>query len=241
MLYAGVVLLIVLAVSGYIAYSVLSTPPLCFDGKQNGEEKGIDCGGTCSKLCANQALAPVVLWARAFETAPGTYAAAAYVENNNVGAGATSVAYAFRLYDEDNLLIIEKGGVTDIPPQEIVPVFASAIDAGTRKVSRTFLEFSEVPVWHKIPSETLPNVRISNLRLTESGARLSAEAVNQGSADVRNLSLIAVLFDGRGVALTASKSVLGRIPRGSSAQVVFTWPSQNTAAVRAEITAVPAL
>src|SRR3989344_2833707 len=137
LLYAGVVLLIVLAVSGYIAYSVLSTPPLCFDGKQNGEEKGIDCGGTFSKLCANQALAPVVLWARAFETAPGTYAAAAYVENNNVGAGATSVAYAFRLYDEDNLLIIEKGGVTDIPPQEIVPVFASAIDAGTRKVSRT--------------------------------------------------------------------------------------------------------
>ncbi len=241
LLYIGVASLIVIGAGGFVAYSVLATPPICFDGKQNGGEGGPDCGGPCSKLCPNQALQPVVLWTRAFKTSPGIYAAAAYVENNNTGAGAKAVTYAFRLYDADNLLVAEKGGVMDIPPQEVVPVFASNIDVGTREVARAFLEFSEVPVWNRIPSDALPNVRISNLQLGEGGSRLSAEVVNQGSGDVRDLSLTAVLFDANGTAVNASKSTLDRIPRGASQEIVFTWPAQGATVVRAEITPVPSL
>lgn len=237
----GVVLIIVLAVGGWAAYSATSTPPICFDGKQNGGEAGVDCGGPCSKLCPNQAHAPVVLWTRAFQTSPGVYAVAAYVENNNTGAGAKQVPYAFRLYDEQNLLVVEKDGVADIPPQEIVPLFESNINAGTRTVAHAFLEFSQTPVWNKPALGTLPSVRVTNLQLESGSARLSADVVNEGSSDLNTLTLVAVLFDANGTAVNASKSTLGRIPRGASQPVVFTWPAQNAGVVRAEITPVPSL
>lgn len=241
MLYIAVALALALVVGGWSAYSAFSTAPLCTDGKQNGGEAGVDCGGPCSKLCSSQARSPVVLWARAFQTSPGVYAVAAYIENNNTGAGAKSVPYAFRLFDSDNLLIVEKGGVADIPPQQITPILESNINVGTRTVAHAFLEFSKSPMWNKIPAGNLPSVRVSNIDLAADGTRLSGTVVNGSNNDIRNLTLVAVLFDSNGTAQTASKTIIDRIPRGDSQPIVFTWPSPLSGIVRAEITPVPAL
>lgn len=240
-LYAMVALVIVLGIAGWAGYAVFSTTSTCMDGKQNQNETGVDCGGACSRLCADVARAPVIKWSRAFRSGPNLYTLAAYVENNNPGASAMRVPYAFRLFDDKNLLILEKNGVADLPPMQTVPVVETGVDVGNRTVARAFLEFSKVPVWNRTDAAKLPSVRITAQELAGDASRLSSTVVNEGNSDARNITLIAVLFDKNGTAQAASKSFIERIPRGGSQTVVFTWPEPAQNIVRAEVTAVPSL
>jgi hypothetical protein len=109
-------------------------------------------------VCKEEALSLIVLWSRAFEVAPHTYTAAAYVQNPNVGAGAKSVPYSFQLFDEKNSLIVERVGVINIPPVQTTPFIDPNIDVGNRVVARALFAFSEVPVWNRISN--MPQLRI---------------------------------------------------------------------------------
>lgn len=219
-----------------VVYQTLFTAPaLCTDGKQNGDERGVDCGGQCALLCQSEARAPVVLWARAFETAPQTYTAAAYIQNNNVGAGARRVAYTFQLFDEENKLVVDRQGVADIPPVSVVPIIEPGINVGFRTVSRAIFSLSSEPVWVK--AGALPKLVVSGQRLAADASRLEATVSSDSFSDVR-ASVAAVLFDSEGVARAASRST-ATIPARSSVPIVFTWglPAQDI--VRAEITLLP--
>ena len=50
----------------FVYESLFTAPPTCFDKKQNGNEIGVDCGGSCSLVCPSATRAPAVLWARAY-------------------------------------------------------------------------------------------------------------------------------------------------------------------------------
>src|SRR3990167_18523 len=81
------------------------------------------------------ARAPIIVWARAFESAPQTYTAAAYIQNNNPGAGARQVSYSFQLFDADNALVVERGGTVDLPPVPTIPIIETGINVGYRSVA----------------------------------------------------------------------------------------------------------
>ena len=220
--------------------AVFSKPSTCFDGTQNAGERGVDCGGACALICSADASAPVVLWYRAFEVAPGFYNAVAYIENKNVGAGARRVKYSFRLFDERNILVVERTGSTDIPPVSVVPIIESAISVGNRTVASTQFAFADETITWTKNTRVLPAVYIRQQNLARDGSRLSATLVNDSIEDVRGLTVTAVLFDASGVARAASKSTLPLLYRRSSQEVVFTWGSGTPNIVRAEITLLPA-
>ncbi len=229
---AGVLGLMVLIV---VYQSLFSAPPLCTDGKQNGNEHGVDCGGSCNVICAGEARAPVVLWARAFETAPQTYTAAAYIQNNNLGSGARRVGYTFQLFDAENKLVVDRQGVADLPPVPTIPIIESGINVGYRTVTRALFAFSAEPTWVK--AGQMPRLAVSGQKLSADGSRLEASVSNDSFSDVRTI-VAAVLFDNEGVARGASKSTV-TIPARGSAPVVFTWGMPTNNVVRAEITVLP--
>lgn len=233
----------VLAVMGVVALVMLyqlffSQTPTCFDGVQNGDEHGIDCGGSCALLCRNESQPPKVLWSRAFLTAPGTYTAAAYVENDNPGAGARRVGYAFQLFDADNKLIIEHDGVVDLPPVQTIAVIETNIPIPNRTPVRTLFSFAQEPVWYAIPKTQVPALKLSDQSLADDASRLSATLTNNTFGDVRAVTVAAVLFDATGTARAASRSVLS-VAAKSSSPVVFTFPGGVPGIVRAEITILP--
>ncbi len=229
---AGVIGFMMLIV---VYQTLLSAPALCTDSKQNGGEHGVDCGGPCSILCKSEVRAPVVSWARAFESAPQTYTAAAYIQNNNVGAGARRVTYTFQLFDEENKLVVDRAGVTDLPPVPTVPIIEAGINVGYRNVSRALFSFSSEPMWVK--AEALPRLAVSGQKLAADGSRLEASVSNDSFVDVR-ATVAAVLFDAEGVARAASKST-ATVPARSSIPVVFTWGAPASGIVRAEMTLLP--
>jgi hypothetical protein len=239
-LYVGSFALLAVLVGAWFVWKIFfSTPPSCFDGKQNGGETGLDCGGPCALLCANQVNQPVVLWALAFPTGPSTYTAAAYIQNNNNGAGARQVHYSFQLFDADNSLVVEHDGVMDLPPLQTIPIIVPNINVGNRTVAHTLFAFSETPVWEKIPAQSLPSLSVSNQNLSADATRLSATVTNNAITDASAFTAVAVLFDTSGTAQAASESTLSGLAHLSSTNVTFTWPTATPNIARAEITILP--
>lgn len=221
-LYTGTSFLIVFLISGAVAYALLNRPASCLDGKQNGGEKGVDCGGSCARVCEGDAQAPVVLWSRALEVAPGIYTAAAYIENRNSLAYARHVRYAFRLFDERNVLIAERIGVASIAPTRFVPIIESNIATGNRVPTRAFFEFQDAPMWEK---GELPRLTLSDQTLDEEGRRVSVKVRNDSGRLLTGIPVTAILYDADGTAQAASVSSIKRLEKGASEEVVFTWPS----------------
>ncbi len=228
----GGIIALMLLIFVYTAF--FTAPPLCTDGKQNGTEQGVDCGGGCARVCEAAARAPVVLWARSFEQAPQTYTAAAYIQNNNVGSGARQVAYTFQLFDQENKLVVDRTGVADLPPVSVIPIIEPNINVGHRVVSRTLFSFSSQPVW--VRAGAPPKLSVSEQQLSNDGSRLSATLSNGDFKDART-TVAAVLFDKDGVARAASKSTVV-VPARGSLPVTFTWAAQE-GVVRAEISVLP--
>ncbi len=233
----GTVVLAVLLTVSY--YAFLVETPTCFNGAQDGTERGVDCGGTCALICTQDAKAVTVLWSRSFQTAGNLYTAAAYVQNNNLGAGAKGVSYSFQLYDENNLLIIEKRGVTDLPPIPTIPIVEHNINVGNRTVMRTQFTFRSTPVWNKIPQEDLPRLRVSEQELTAAGTRLETTLTNDSLQGVKNTEVVAVLFDAGGTARAAAKSTVSDLSRRSSQDITFTWPRGNINIVKVDVIVLP--
>jgi hypothetical protein len=235
----GFLALAILLVAAWRVFFVHT--PTCEDQIQNGNETGIDCGGSCALICSGVAKAPTVLWARSFETSPQTYSSVAYIQNNNVslGAGAKKVRYSFQILDEKNILIAEREGVIDLPPAQTVPIVEQGITVGTRAPARTFFSFADEPiVWKKVPADALQKLRITHTSPYENN-RISATIMNDSLEDAKKVTIVAVLFDAQGVARAASKSTLASLARKSSETVVFTWPGEFRDIARAEITILP--
>ncbi len=238
-LYLSVAALIVAILAIWAWFTFFYKAPTCFDGVQNGNERGVDCGGSCSLICASDTHQPVVLWSRLFPTSPGIYTAAAYVQNANVGAGARAVHYSFQLFDDTNSLVIERDGVMDLPPIQTVPIIETNISTGNRTASRVLFAFSNIPVWNTVQMNAIPTVRVTGQVLAPDGSRLSATIANDTVLDTSHLTVDAVLFDVDGVARASSKSEIVSLPHKTSQDVVFTWPYGIPNIVRAEITVLP--
>ncbi|MEI7719607.1 MAG: hypothetical protein WCI89_00115 [bacterium] len=240
LLYAGVSGCIVLLLLLFVWVKFFTAAPTCFDGKKNGGESGVDCGGSCTLVCSSEARAPVVLWARAFPNGQGIYTAAAYIQNNNIGKIARNVSYTFQLFDARNILVVEKNGVTDLPPMQTIPIVEPNISVGNRTVAHTLLTFSDVPVWESVLPDQIPSFHTSNENFTPDGSSLTATVQNVSSLDESGVAAVAVLFDKDGVARAASKSLIPNLLHKTSAQVYFTWPQGNQDITQAEITLLPA-
>lgn len=236
-LYTAVSSVIVAVLLGFIYIQFFTDAPICFDSKLNGDEYGIDCGGSCALLCRDQTRSPVVLWSRSFEVAPHTYTAAAYVQNPNPGAAARNVAYSFQLFDDKNLLVVERTGVINIPPVQTVPFVDPNINVGNRTVSKVLFAFSQEPVWQRVGA--LPALRVGNQYLSSDASQLSVTVNNESVENADKVVIVAVLFDADGVARAASRSTIARIPRKGSQDITFTWPGGVPNIIRAEITVLP--
>lgn len=223
---------IALLVLGYLYFNYLYTAPTCFDGKQNGDELGIDCGGGCERICAADVNAPSVLWARSFKIADGQYNAVAYVENRNRTAATPELAYTFSLYDAQGL-IVERTGTASLPPDSVYPIFEGRILTGGRIPTRTFLDIEAPEVWIPAPES---RDQFSVVERTLSGAdllpRLEAVVRNNRLEEAQDVEVVATIFDKERNALTSSRTVIEYFPPRTDTDIVFTWPLPIAKTVR---------
>jgi Mg-chelatase subunit ChlD len=198
--------------------------PTCSDGRQNGEERGVDCGGVCSRICVFDVKSPTVQWARSFRVTDGQYNAVAYIENNNRSAASPEVPYTLSLHDKDGL-IVERTGTTILPPDSVYPVFEARIDTQGRVPTQTFMKIGDITKW--VQTEIGPDqftVQSRELTGADARPRLEAQIYNNALTGAKEVEVIATIFDAHGNALTSSRTYIDNFGPRRSQTAVFTWP-----------------
>ena len=225
--YLSVLVLAIVIIIGVPIFFATYSPVSCTDGKQNGDEVGIDCGGSCRKLCDFQRPTPAVLWTRIDRVVSGVYNAVAYVENTNLDVGVSQISYSFRLYDANGILVSERRGITSIPPNKAFAIFEGGIATGERVPVRVNFEFTSPFTWQPATNLAL-GIRVSNQQLIEKAAlpRVEATAENTSLAAISNLELVALVYDTSDNVIAFSRTKIDFLDKGTSAPVVFTWPEK---------------
>lgn len=227
----GIVAAVIFLIAGYFFYETfIKITPTCFDSKQNQDERGIDCGGICSRVCAMDAKTIVPLWSRIFHVAGDVYSAVAYVENQNVTAGVQKVSYEFRAYDAQNLLVADPvDGTTFVGPNDKTAIFETPIKTGNRIPTSVFFTFTSVPVFattdakYRVPQLSSANTKLTNVT---TAPKLSADIKNDTLFDYANIPVVAILYDADDNLISASQTLIDAIPQQSSQTVYFTWPAK---------------
>jgi hypothetical protein len=216
------IIFIIVAITGYVFFY---EAPTCFDGKQNGTEAGVDCGGECQLLCTNQALPPLVKWTRYFEVIPGLYNAVAYLENQNTSAGTQNLEYKFTIYDRDSTVLSERTGSIELRPKEIIPVVANELRTGVLKPARISFEITNEVEWQKAEIRN-PIIIPKDQRVTQPDGvpRVTAVLENIGFNRVEDIRTVVILYNEEGNAIGVSSTKTNSISPAESENVIFTWP-----------------
>ncbi len=222
--YYGAFAAIFIIIAGWVYLANFRAEPTCFDGKQNSDEVGIDCGGSCVRICALAVTPPATNWARAFKVTDGVYNAVAYVVNTNREAASMSVNYTFTLYDNAGL-ITERSGTTVLPPDGEYPIFEGRIDTGRRVPTNTFIELEEPEVWQPATIGR-DQFTVSKRELTgaDERPRLDATIKNTSLEEAKEVEVVATIFDASGIALATSRTFIENFSARSEREVTFTWP-----------------
>jgi len=204
---------------------VVLPTPTCFDNNKNQGELGVDCSGPCKKICAVEAARVSVMWVRSFEVAPGVYSSVAYLSNPNTSFEAKDVPYTLKLYDEKNILLAQRDGTVNIPAKTNFPIFQGGVSVGKLMVRESHFELNDEINWERTEDER-PKLSVSSPIIdTEEAPRVTVTIKNNNSELVKNLPIIAIVFNSEGNAIGASRTVLDKLAKNESADVSFTWLS----------------
>lgn len=220
------------AVAAVIFIATIYKAPSCFDNVQNQDESGIDCGGSCSKLCTAQVQPPTVLFTKAFSNGFGGTNVVALVQNQNTNAYAKAVPYALTVYAADQTIIYSAKGTVDLPPSTSVPIFVSGIQTGNQVPSRVFLSIdSAAPDWQRAITDTrvIPVVSNTTIAGTAAAPTITSTLTNPSTTVLSNVLVVVMVRDAAGNVIAASQTVVPTIGSLGSAQALFTWTSPFTA------------
>ena len=216
-----------------IYFSFYYTPANCFDGFLNNGELGVDCGGSCVLICPFTLTAPEIVWAESFRIVDGQYNSVAYIENKNPTAGTPTLAYTFRLFDNDQM-IAERKGVTVLPPNSVYPVFEGRVlTLDGRAPTRTEIVLEPSNMWlpAKIGRSQFRTMS-TELLSTDSRPRLNAKVENTELTEATGVEVVATIFNQAGEPVTASQTFIDKFEARTTKDVVFTWPKPIAKTVR---------
>ena len=228
---AGVFLFLLIFIGVPIYFTFFNNPPTCFDTKQNGDEVGVDCGGSCQRACSNQVLPePIVLWSRSFTVAKGLNNLVAYIQNPNVNYTAEPLSYIFSVYDKDNVLLGIREGYAYIPATKTFPIFEAAFNTGEKIPVKVVFEFTSPARWNKSAVSDIPVLNVVDQRVLDeqTSPRIYATLQNSTVYKYKNIEVIAIVYDTDGNAFAASKTIVDSLPGNGSVPLAFTWPSGFT-------------
>jgi hypothetical protein len=204
--------------------------PTCFDGKQNGNEIGVDCGGSCQLLCTAESL-PLILKGdpRILKVKDNTFELVVLIENSNINGEIYRAGYIFKLYNSSSpipLKVIE--GETYVPRGATFAIFEGPFILRDLAVPErvTFEWKNETIIWQK-GAKQVPELVIKNLTLSreDTNPRLDTQVENTSLENVSNVEFIALISGRSGNIFAASKTFVDKLSAGESAPIAFTWPN----------------
>lgn len=188
--YMLIIVVIAIGAIGLPAFFIFYKAPTCSDGVQNGDETGVDCGGSCRRLCPSAFLTPQIVWTRIEKVAPQLYNIATYIINPNTSAVALDVPYHVIVYDNQGVEITEYTGTVTLPPHRNTLAFNGEVAMSKRIPSKALFEFTGSPQWQSA-GDPLANILIGEKKYSEdsSGTSLSVTLKNSGVDPINKIDV----------------------------------------------------
>jgi hypothetical protein len=225
--YGFVLILIIAIIIGLPVYFYFfNKTPTCFDKRQNQNETGIDCGGVCSRACSADVVEdPLILWSRAFPIANGKYNLVAYLQNPNINYVSERFNYVLSVYDDKNVLIGTREGVTSAPYNKNFVVFEQAFDANQRTIGKVTFEIASKVTWIKsVEEKSKFSISSDQIVLVAGTPTLTSSITNKTVERFQNFYVVAIVYDVEGNAMVVSRTLVDELQPKGKAVVVFTWP-----------------
>ncbi|MDO8466027.1 MAG: hypothetical protein Q7S46_12380 [Gallionella sp.] len=226
----GVVFFGLVALLGSLVYfAFLKAPATCFDGKQNQDEEGVDCGGGCSLVCEEQIIAQnlEVLEVTVVSAGSGRTDILGKVRNPNSEAGATSFRYTFEIRNQEGTKVTREGVGFILPGEEKYLMALNVELTGT--VTGT-LALRDI-IWERFTDyRGRPAINIYQRRYSElSGGSAFSEAygllVNESPYDFRSIRVKVVLRDAEGRALAFNATEMRTVQASEERDFRLLWPT----------------
>lgn len=222
-------LLAVVVLIGVPAFFFFHKTPTCTDGQKNGDEAGVDCGGSCKLLCKAEAI-PILMKGdpRVLKVSTSTYEVVIRAENPNVSAKINRAGYVLKIYEASSSVPLKIiNGVTFVPKGSNFVVFEGPFVFTDTIPARAIFEWKvETLQWEKDTND-VPDIVVREGAPTRLGTepQLEATVKNNSLVPALNLEFTALINDANGNIIGASKTFIDRLQGGESAPLVFTWPA----------------
>lgn len=229
LIYSTGFFLVLVIIFSIIFFKFIYTNPTCKDGIKNGDETGIDCGGSCKNVCTNDALSPIISWAKSFNVSGDVYNLAAYVENTNLDSKNLKATYEFKIFDDKNILLGVRDGETFIPKNKKFIIFEPGFNISNRKPKYVEFKFTSFGTWQKdVNTEPEIDISYSSLNNASTTPNISGTVSNKSFQNIAGLELTVVVLDNNENAVATSRTFIDSLSKGSSQDFVFTWPKPFT-------------
>ncbi len=216
---------VLVAIISVVIIAFIYEVPSCNDRKQNQDETGIDCGGSCLQLCTTDVSMPVVVFARALQIGEGKADFIAYIENRNNNAEAEDAPYLIEFFDEHTNRIAFREGTITLSKTSRTPLFIPNIYAGGDRIAQTFITFdSEKIIFKRAQDQIEEPLRILEREYKEGETpRVTANIFNPREETLRNVRVVAVLFNSSDEVIGASQTIINSLAPSQASSVFFTW------------------
>jgi hypothetical protein len=228
-----IIVVLLLAYSGYKIYPYFNVAPTCSDNKQNGEELGVDCGGSCQAVCPVEVVPFNIKFAKAVKTENGLYDLAALVENKNTDKDTNGgdVDYTFNVYDKSGSIVKTVTGTTTILLGQIFPVIVQnvQIDLGNsgNDLGDVIFQIKNNRSWEKKDSvfaNSFFQVYDTSFEQNKNNiSQLSVTLQNLTSATFRNFPVRVMLYDEKNNLIAVNETLIKEAAGKSMKNVIFTW------------------
>jgi hypothetical protein len=223
----ALIFIFILSGFGFLIYYFSRPAPSCFDGIQNQEEEGIDCGGPCLPCEFVYIKEIEVLWAKAILGQNNFYGLAAQIKNPNQNYGSGQIPYHFELYDSENNLISQSADSAFILPNQTKYLVQAKIESSLQ-VSSVGLSFGEIE-WQKIEGYQPPQLFIQQkeyrlLSSEEPGfSQVRGVLINKTNFDFAQIEIDVLLFDSARQLLALNTTEIRALSASQERDFVATW------------------
>lgn len=222
--YTGTIIILIVVYSLYHYRDAISPTPTCFDGKANGNENGVDCGGSCQLICESDTKPLTVEWSSFIKTQENTYDLIAYVSNKNTNSNPVSTIYKFSLIDQEGNLIYEGKGNIVAPINSSFPIISQNVYV-EKKPSKVIVSLSSDKNYKtKLDGNTtLINVLSKNFEEEKDISRVYATVVNKTLDTLLNVKVDVVLFDENKNAVGVGETFIEKLEGEENKEIIWTW------------------
>lgn len=208
----------------WISYTLLSKQVSCYDGKQNGDEEGVDCNGSCQLRCDGTYRDIKINFIRGLKVSDGVYDVFALLENYNTKVSFPNVPFEISVYNSEGKLMATSTGDFELLPQRKTAIFLPNLMLAQEPKTIDIVLKPHKALAYK--GDTTPTVSVQNWsaqRGANDSLQIVGELKNTNNFEVENLTIYTMLSDDTktvyAVSGTRLKSVLGR----QKTAVTFTW------------------